>query len=144
MSQGTICTCGLIKQSKAGTAVDEAGITRCNNCGKPTTFAGLAKAETMPGGAGGAAPAYRRPPVRKQIPSLEASGQIAGLMIGGLLATVVGVVGSLLFWPRPAGLAIFGLVAGLGEVLVLVAVIAYGVRLGIRASGVRDDVASDG
>jgi hypothetical protein len=82
---------------------------------------------------------------------------MTGLLTGGLLALVVGVVGSLLAWPRlavddagqlesrgsAAGLAIFGLVAGVGEVLVLIAVIAYGVRLGVRAAGLSDDVAGD-
>ncbi len=30
-----ICTCGLIKQSRAGTTVDEHGVERCNVCRKP-------------------------------------------------------------------------------------------------------------
>ena len=113
MNASTICTCGLIKQSKAGTAVDEAGITRCNNCGKPTTFADLVKAEPGSGGTSGAhrsgagstagsAPGYRIPPVGKASASQMASGQITGLLIGGLLALLVGVVGSALTWPRLA------------------------------------------
>ena len=95
---------------------------------------------------------------RKPIPSLEASGQATGLLTGGVLALVVGVVGTVLSWPRlevdgagqltssgsAPGLAIFGLVAAVGEVLVLIAVIAYGVRLGVRAAGLRDDVVSGG
>jgi len=79
-------------------------------------------------------------------------------LTGGVLALVVGVVGTVLSWPRlevdgagqltssgsAPGLAIFGLVAAVGEVLVLIAVIAYGVRLGVRAAGLRDDVVSGG
>jgi hypothetical protein len=86
-----------------------------------------------------------------------ASGQITALLLGGLLALLVGVAGSALSWPRlaldeagqldnsgsAAGLAIFGLLAGIGEVMVLIAVIAYGVRLGVRAAGLRDDAPTD-
>src|SRR4051794_1218749 len=32
-----ICSCGLIKQSKAGTSVDAGGVERCNNCLKPVS-----------------------------------------------------------------------------------------------------------
>lgn len=160
MNEATICTCGLIKQSKAGTAVDDDGVTRCNNCGRPTTFSDLAKAGNLTGGSGegGPGPGDRTPPGRKPIPSLEASGQMVGLLIGGLFALLVGVVGALLSWPRlalddagnlvtsgsTAGLAFFGLVCAVGEVLVLIAVIAYGVHLGVRAAGLRDDAARDG
>lgn len=33
-----ICNCGLIKQSKAGTRLDNLGVERCNNCQRPATI----------------------------------------------------------------------------------------------------------
>jgi len=33
-----ICSCGLIKQDKAGTRPDERGVERCNACFKPVSF----------------------------------------------------------------------------------------------------------
>ena len=33
-----ICNCGLIKQSKAGTSLDEHGVERCNKCLMPVSY----------------------------------------------------------------------------------------------------------
>lgn len=44
-----ICSCGLIKQSKAGVTVTDSGSRICNNCGRPADVADLMDAEVLAG-----------------------------------------------------------------------------------------------
>ena len=42
-----ICSCGLIKQSKAGVTVTDSGARICNNCGRPADVADVISGDLM-------------------------------------------------------------------------------------------------
>jgi hypothetical protein len=81
----------------------------------------------------------------------NAANLVGGLVLGGILAIGLGTLIAVVEWPQEAAyngddtgsavLAYLGvLIIGLGQLALFAAVVAWAVTVGIRWSGLRDDI----